>query len=109
MSGGAKYCGGGGYGKHNQLPALAPCRDANALERSLIQHVVLCWLRLHDCELRYHTMMGSEPTIAQANYWEKKLSANQARYLRAVETLARVRKLELKVQINVAGQQIVAG
>lgn len=83
--------------------------NANALERSLIQHVVLCWLRLHDCELRYHTMMGSEPTIAQANYWEKKLSANQARYLRAVETLARVRKLELKVQINVAGQQIVAG
>lgn len=33
--------------------------SANALERSLIQHVVLCWLRLHDCELRYHMMMAA--------------------------------------------------
>ncbi|TXH45899.1 MAG: hypothetical protein E6Q97_30665 [Desulfurellales bacterium] len=83
--------------------------SANALERSLIQHVVLCWLRLHDCELRYHMAMGDNPTLAQGGYWEKKLSANQARYLRAVETLARVRRLNVKIQVNVANQQIVAG
>lgn len=83
--------------------------NASALERSLIQHIVLCWLRLHDCELRYHMMMGDNPTLAQGAYWEKKLSANQSRYLKACETLARVRKLELRIQVNVANQQIVTG
>lgn len=82
-------------------------QDANELERSLIQHVVLCWLRLHDCELRYHMMMGDNPTINQANYWERKLSSNQRRYLRSCETLAKVRRLNVKIQVNVANQQIV--
>lgn len=67
--------------------------DAGELERSLIQHVVMCWVRLHDCEMRYHMMMGDNPTMAQGLYWERKLSSNQRRYLRAVETLARVKRL----------------
>lgn len=66
---------------------------AGAVERSLIEHVCLCWLRLYDCELRYHVTMQNNPTFAQGKYWEGKLSANQRRYLRAVETLERVRKL----------------
>lgn len=78
---------------------------ASALERSLIQHVVLCWLRLHDCELRYHMVMGDNPTVTQAMYWEKKLSANQGRYLRACETLAKVHRLNVKIQVKVANQQ----
>lgn len=82
---------------------------AGALERSLIQHVVLCWLRLHDCELRYHMMMGDNPTTNQALYWEKKLTANQNRYLKACETLAKVRRLDVKIQVNVANHQVVTG
>ena len=83
--------------------------SANALERSLIKHIVLCWLRLHDCELRYHMAMDDNPTMQEALYWEKKLSSNQRRYLRATETLARVRRLNVKIQVNVAQQQIVTG
>ncbi len=67
--------------------------NAGAVERSLIEHCVLCWLRLYDAELKYHGMMQSQPTMQQGAYWEKKLSANQRRYLRAIETLERVRKL----------------
>ena len=84
---------------------------AGTVERSLIEHVVMCWLRLHDCELRYHMVMGDEPSIRLAAFWERKLSANQQRYLKAVETLERVRRLQrpnespvlammLKQQIN---------
>lgn len=39
-------------------------------------------------------------------YWEKRLSSTQHRYLRAVESLARVRQLTRNanaVQINIAG------
>ena len=67
--------------------------NAGAVERSLIEHCVLCWLRLYDAELKYHGMMQSQPTMQQGAYWEKKLSANQRRYLRAIETLERVRRL----------------
>ncbi len=79
-----------------------------AIERPLIQHVVLCWLRLHICELHYerHTKGA---TLTVATFWENTLSANQRRYLRAVETLARIRKLNLTIQINMAHQQIVTG
>ena len=51
--------------------------------------------------------------LAAASYWERKLSAVQYRYLRSIETLARVRKLMgiQMVQINIAaegGQQVVS-
>ena len=78
---------------------LATMRDeldydrASAVERSLIEHVALCWLRLYICELRYEQNMQESLTLAQGEYWEKKLSANQRRYLRSVETLARVKRL----------------
>lgn len=65
---------------------------ASAVERSLIEHVCLCWLRLYATELRYEVNM-KEATLAQGEFWEKKLSANQLRYLRSIETLARVRRL----------------
>ncbi len=80
-----------------------------AIERPLIQHVVLCWLRLYTTELRYEQRMRENLSLAQGEYWEKKLSANQRRYLRAVETLARIRKLNLTIQINMAHQQVVTG
>ncbi len=84
-------------------------KSATPLERSLIEHVVLCWLHLCTTELRYGERMKDSPSLAQAMHWEKKLSANQRRYLRAVETLARIRKLNLTIQINMAHQQIVTG
>ena len=67
--------------------------QASTVERSLIEHVCLCWARMYLCELRYEQNMQEALTLAQGEYWEKKLSANQRRYLRAVETLARVRRL----------------
>ena len=63
---------------------------ATAIEKGLIDHIVLCWLRLHICELEYERSTRGV-SLAQADYWERKLSATQKRYLKAVETLARVR------------------
>jgi hypothetical protein len=65
--------------------------DASAIEKSLIEHCCLSWLRLHICEVRYETTEFS--TFAQGDYWERKLSSHQARYLRSVESLVRVRRL----------------
>lgn len=90
--------------------------DAPPLERLLIEHTITCWLRWQDVEWRYQTSVceGEGVTLTKADWWERRLSATQRRYLRACETLARVRRLVRPVvQMNIAaegGQQVnVAG
>lgn len=68
-------------------------KEAGPIEKSLIMHICLCWLRLHVCELRYESNAKNNQTLTQGEYWDKKLSSHQRRYLRAVETLAKVRRL----------------
>src|SRR5918911_2883716 len=85
---------------------------APELERTLIDHVVLCWLRLQRAELAYTQVFGATVTLEQARHWERKLVATQTRYLRACETLARVRRLSRSapLQVNIGAQQVnVAG
>jgi hypothetical protein len=84
---------------------------APMLEKLLIEQVALCWLRQNITELRL-ARAADGGTLGQGEYWEKRLSATQRRYLRACETLARVRKLTLgtlALQVNIAaagGQQV---
>ncbi len=86
---------------------------APALECILIDHALTCWLRLQDVELRYGQVMQKSIALAQARWWEHRLSAAQRRFLRACETLARVRKLTrqtVALQVNIAtdgGQQAI--
>lgn len=88
--------------------------NGSPMERLLIEHVALCWLRLQTLEQRYSRVMSGSITLTLGQYWEKRLSAAQRRYLRACTTLARIRKMRLPaMQVNVAtegGQQVnVAG
>jgi len=90
--------------------------QAPQLERLLIDHALLCWYRLQIAEFQY-SAAGDDPlTLARAAWQEKHLDAVQRRYLRACETLSRVRKLARQspaLQVNVAlegGRQLnVAG
>jgi len=85
---------------------------APLLEKLLIDQVMCCWLRLHDTEFRYQVAKDNKPTWAQMEHWERRLTAAQRRYLRAVETLANVRRLAVRtpavLQVNVGQQQIIA-
>lgn len=91
-----------------QLPHdLAQAGDG-PLEHLLIQQVTMCWLRLAHVEYQYSAVSTQKSaTTAQLAYWDKRLNAAQRRYLRAIETLARVRKLTLPaLQINIGEQQV---
>jgi hypothetical protein len=81
---------------------------APELERTLIDHVVLCWLRVQQIELRYTTVMAEAITFERGAYWERRLTAAQGRYLRACESLARVWRLsrQVSLQVNIGGQQV---
>ena len=81
--------------------------DAPMLEKLLIEQVALCWLRLYIAEQDYTNRLYSSSTYEALHYWEKRINASQRRYLRAIETLARVRKIIRKtptLQINIAAQ-----
>jgi hypothetical protein len=87
------------------------------LEKLLIDNVINCWLRLQWVELHLTGQSNRDHVgIPVIEYWERRMSANQRRYLRAIETLARVRKLTRNtpmLQVNIAtqeGQQVnIAG
>lgn len=86
--------------------------SAPVVEQLVIDQVAICQLRMHCIESRYAQVQTESVTLAQGIYWERKLSAVQGRYLRAVETLARIRKLlKPTLQVNIAtkgGKQIIA-
>jgi hypothetical protein len=53
--------------------------------------------------------MDSAITCERGAYWERRLTAAQGRYLRACESLARVRRLSrpgAPLQVNIGGQQV---
>lgn len=85
---------------------------AAPLERLLIDQIALSWLQLRVVEIK-HGLNTSRPIgIPQADQWDRTLAAAQRRHLRAIESLARVRRLlgPAAVQVNIGAQQVnVAG
>ena len=81
---------------------------APRLERALIDSIVLSWLRCQWAE--FQLMMFTVPNDAPMSviaFWGKRLSIAQSRYLKACETLAKIRKLSLinpLLQLNIAAQ-----
>jgi hypothetical protein len=81
--------------------------EATALERLLIEQVVLSWMRLYLVEHHHTAVMKEQLTLQQGQYWEGRLNAAQRRFLRACASLARIRKMDLPaLQINFAEQQV---
>ena len=84
---------------------------SSAIERLLIEHMALCWLRLFFMEFEYTSAWKrGSMAVTQADFLERRLSHTQRRYLRACETLARIRRMGPKaLQVNIAapgGQQV---
>ena len=82
--------------------------DAPPIERMLAEQAALCWVQLGITEFNYAARMSRGVSFDEGAYLERKLSATQSRYLRALEALARVRRLlrPRAVQINVGAQQV---
>ena len=68
--------------------------DAPAIEQLLIKQVVICWLRLQYVEhFSTTSTIVSSCTFKEAEHWDRRLTSAQKRYTRAIESLARVRKI----------------
>ena len=85
---------------------------APALERLLIERIVLCGHALQKAELSHARFrLQDRQTMAEGNYLDLALERAQKRYLAAIQALATVRKLKLPdtvqaVQVNIGDKQI---
>jgi hypothetical protein len=84
----------------------------NQIEKLIIEQILLCWIGVIHIERRLLALMtqGSH-TTEEGEYWQNTLTRYQNHYLRAIEMLARVRKLNkgIAFQVNIAadgGQQV---
>ena len=78
--------------------------DDAELENMLVAHVALCWVRLQMAEQSYNDALKTAEGLALA---ERRLSACQQRFLRAVGMLAKVRRLaEPSLQVNIGAKQL---
>jgi hypothetical protein len=67
--------------------------QAPTLEQLLIDQVILSWLQLNITQCYYTDFTSQVQPLSALNYWEKRLSAAQSRYLRACQALVQTRKL----------------
>lgn len=65
--------------------------EASPVERLMIEHAVMCHVRLGMVEHLYSRQDSTR--IEAIEHWERRLTAAQRRFTRAVTTLARVRAL----------------
>ncbi len=86
--------------------------QAGVLERLLIEQVVVAFLDCDYVQQAYAQKAMNNHTLSTGAYFDRRVTSAQARYLRALEALARVRRLAQPqpLQVNIGGQQVnVAG
>jgi hypothetical protein len=89
-------------------------RHATPMERLLIDQILTARIHMLHADNVFSEKISGEMSFAAGVYWQNFLSSAQRRYLRAIETLARVRRLARNAplfQVNIAnagGRQINA-
>jgi hypothetical protein len=85
--------------------------DAPIIEKLLIENIVTAWLHVQYCESYLAFMAGMDKSIVVLEFWERRLSMAQRRYLAACESIAKIRKMAVPaLQLNIGDKQInVAG
>ncbi len=75
-------------------------QDSSQLEKIIIEQVCLNWLRLNSLEMTHDQKTRESHTLPVGEHWDKLLTQAQKRYLRACESLAKVRKLLAEAELK---------
>lgn len=77
-----------------------------ALEKLVIEQCVSAYILHYAIEMRYASKREGGFVTSVDGYWDRRLNASQMRYFRAMETLARLRRMALPaMQINIGANQ----
>jgi hypothetical protein len=87
--------------------------QASPLERVIVDRVVVAWLLAHNADVTYARQLLGAMSLTMAEYLQRRCERAQRQLLRALTTLATVRKKLTPAQLNIAldgGQQVnIAG
>lgn len=85
---------------------LADLRDqlnwenSSQLEKIIIEQVCLNWLRFNLLQIIHSNKTSESHALTVGEHWDKLLTTAQSRYLRACESLAKVRKLLAEAELK---------
>ncbi len=72
--------------------------NSTFVEKMLIDEIVMRWLRLQNLETYHHNFTSQSHSAEEGIYVDKRLDMAQKRYLRSINTLAKVRKMIAQTQ-----------
>jgi hypothetical protein len=91
--------------KIDEIRAELEGPNPSPIERLLAERASLCWFAVNWYEERF--INANEMSLTQADYFQRRIHRTHQRFLSAVETLARVRKLAVPaLQVNIARNQV---
>ncbi len=93
--------------KLRQLRAELEGPNPTALEKLLVERAVYCWFLVYQYELRHAS--ADSLSITQADFQQRRIDGAHKRFLSALATLAKVRKLAVPtLLVAVAGEQRIS-
>jgi hypothetical protein len=69
-------------------------KDASPIERLMIERIMLLWVRLLWCEHYNGSFMQPSVSLRESEYADKLYARAHCRYVKAIESLARLRQVE---------------
>ena len=76
------------------------------LERLLAERVALCWVAANYADAEYTRKLKAGMSFREGEYYSKRCEQTNRQLLKAIESLARVRRLLTPMQINIGQNQI---
>lgn len=73
-------------------------QSSTFVEKMLIDEIVMRWLRLNTMENDHHKTLNESHRLELGMYMDKRLHLAQKRFLRSIETLAKVRRMIANTQ-----------
>ena len=80
--------------------------DPSPLERLLAERVALCWVAATYADAEYTRKLKAGMSFREGEYYGKRCEQTNRQLLKAIESLARVRRLLTPMQINIGQNQI---
>jgi hypothetical protein len=80
--------------------------EASPLERLLAERVALCWVAATYADAEYTRKVKEGMSFREGEYYSKRCEQTNRQLLKAIESLARVRRLLTPMQVNIGQNQI---
>jgi hypothetical protein len=80
--------------------------EPSPLERLLAERVALCWVAATYADAEYARRLKEGMSFREGEYFSRRCEQTNRQLLKAIESLARVRRLLTPMQVNIAQNQI---